>query len=160
MRLIIAAVGKLKDGPERALFARYADRMATAGRAAGIGPLELREIVEGRAANREARMADEAERLLAKTSDAGVRIILDERGTAHTSASFAKLLRDLRERGETSLAFLLGGPDGHAEAARAAAQRIVSLGPMTLPHGLARIVLAEQLYRAGTILTGHPYHRE
>ena len=160
MRLIIAAVGKLKDGPERVLFARYAERMATVARAAGIGPVELREIVEGRAGSSEVRMAEEAERLLAKTRDAGVCILLDERGTAHTSLSFAKLLRDLREHGQASVAFLLGGADGHGDAARQAAQHTLSLGPMTLPHGLARIVLAEQIYRAGTILTGHPYHRD
>ena len=160
MRVIIAAVGKLKDGPERVLYTRYCERIATAGRAAGIGPLELREIVEGRAGSREVRMADEAGRLLAKTSDASVRIVLDERGTAYSSTTFAGLLRDMRERGQHAVAFMLGGADGHGDAARKAAQHTLSLGPMTLPHGLARIVLAEQIYRAGTILAGHPYHRD
>ncbi len=159
MRLVIAAVGKLKDGAERDLYARYADRVAASGRSVALGPLELREINEGKATSLAARTADEADRLLAKSKGAGVSILLDERGKALTSVDFAKLLCKLRDRGESEAAFLLGGPDGHGEKARQAAAVTLSLGPMTLPHGLARIVLAEQIYRATTIVTGHPYHR-
>lgn len=159
MRIVIAAVGKLKDGVERELYARYADRVASSGRSIALGPLDLREIPEGKAAARAVRLVDEAERLLAKAAGASIRILLDETGKAMTSAAFAKLLQNYRDRGEAEVAFLLGGPDGHGEAARAAAQLTLSLGPMTLPHGLARIVLAEQIYRATTILSGHPYHR-
>ena len=160
MRLVIAAIGKLKDGAERELYARYADRVSASGRGLSLGPLELREMPEGKSPARETRMTDEAERLVAKASSASVRILLDEHGRAMSSAAFATLIRDLRDRGESAIAFLLGGPDGHGEPARKAAQLSLSLGPMTLPHGLARVVLAEQIYRATTILAGHPYHRE
>jgi 23S rRNA (pseudouridine1915-N3)-methyltransferase len=159
MRLVIAAVGKLKNGAERELYARYADRVSASGRAIALGPLELREIIEGKAPSAEARMADEAGRLLAKCKGAGITILLDERGKALTSTDFASLLVKARDRGEAEAAFLLGGPDGHGEATRKAARITLSLGPMTLPHGLARIVLAEQIYRATTIVSGHPYHR-
>lgn len=160
MRLVIAAIGKLKDGPERELYARYAGRIAAAGRGVALGPLELRELPEGRAQSRDARMADEAERLIAKSAPATVRILLDERGKPVSSVAFASFVKGLRDRGEGELAFLIGGPDGHGEQARRAAQHTLSLGPMTLPHGLARIVLTEQLYRAITIVSGHPYHRD
>lgn len=158
MRIVIAAVGKLKDA-ERELYARYAERISAAGRGVALGPLETREIAEGKAQGRDARLADEAERLIAKAKSADVLILLDVRGKPCTSAEFARQLRDLRDRGEAEAAFLLGGPDGHGDAARSAARLSLSLGPMTLPHGLARIVLAEQIYRATTILSGHPYHR-
>ncbi|MEQ1715557.1 MAG: 23S rRNA (pseudouridine(1915)-N(3))-methyltransferase RlmH [Hyphomicrobium sp.] len=160
MRIVIAAVGKLKDGAERELCARYIERVASGGRGIGLGPVEVREIPEGRAASMAARAADEAERLLAKTKGTDVRILLDERGKAMTSAAFATLLGNLRDRGVGEVAFILGGPDGHGDTARKAATLLLSLGPMTLPHGLARIVLVEQIYRAATILAGHPYHRE
>lgn len=159
MRLVMAAVGKLKDGAERELYQRYADRIAASGRSLGLAGLDLREIPEGKGQAREARMADEAERLVAKCRDVSVRVLLDERGKALTSAAFSGLVRDWRDRGEGGVAFMLGGPDGHGEPARGAATLVLSLGPMTLPHGLARIVLAEQIYRATTILSGHPYHR-
>jgi 23S rRNA (pseudouridine1915-N3)-methyltransferase len=159
MRLVLAAVGKLKDGAERELYARYADRIQASGRGVGLGAIDLREIAEGKSQTREARMTDEAERLLAKCGDVGIRVAMDEKGKAVTSAQFAELVRGWRDRGESGVAFLVGGPDGHGEPARRAATVSLSLGPMTLPHGLARIVLAEQLYRMTTILAGHPYHR-
>ena len=159
MRLQIIAVGKLKDGPERQLYARYAERIGGAGRGVALGPLELAEINESRAAGAVARMADEAGRLLGKARDANVCVLLDERGKAVSSQAFADILRSFRDRPASSLAFLVGGPDGHGQSARDAADLVLSLGPMTLPHGLARIVLVEQIYRAITILAGHPYHR-
>ncbi len=160
MRLVIAAVGRLKDGPERVLYTRYTERVNATGRGVGLGPIELRELPEGKASSRDARMNDEAERLLARTEPPCWRILLDERGKALTSQAFAHMLRDIRDRGEGTAAFLIGGPDGHGETARQQARQAISLGPMTLPHGLARIVLAEQIYRAVTILSGHPYHRD
>jgi 23S rRNA (pseudouridine1915-N3)-methyltransferase len=158
MRLVIAAVGKLK-GAESELVARYAQRVSGAGRSVALGPLAVQEIPESKTGSRELRMADEAARLLALAKSASVLILLDETGKAMSSTAFAGFLRDLRDRGESEAAFLLGGPDGHGDKARAAARTTLSLGPMTLPHGLARAVLAEQLYRATTILSGHPYHR-
>lgn len=159
MRLVLAAVGKLKDGAERELYARYADRILASGRGVGLGSIDLREISEGKSQSREARLTDEAERLLAKCGDVSLRVSMDEKGRAVTSAQFAELVRVWRDRGEGGVAFLVGGPDGHGEPVRRAATVSLSLGPMTLPHGLARIVLAEQLYRTATILAGHPYHR-
>jgi len=159
MRLVIAAVGKLKDGAERELCARYAERLNAIGRGVALGPLEIHEVPEGKAQARETRLADEAERLLARSRSASYRILLDEHGKGLTSTQLSDLLRKLRDSGESEVAFLIGGPDGHGDAVRQTSAMSISLGPMTLPHGLARIVLAEQLYRTATILAGHPYHR-
>ncbi|MGE3064416.1 MAG: 23S rRNA (pseudouridine(1915)-N(3))-methyltransferase RlmH [Hyphomicrobiaceae bacterium] len=159
MRLVLAAVGRLKEDADRALFARYWDRLAQSGRRIGIGPLRLFETAEGRAQEAAVRQADEAQRLLKGIGQASVLVALDERGRALDSAGFAGFVRARRDAGATTLAFAIGGPDGHGAALLDAAQETLSLGPMTLPHGLARIVLAEQLYRAATIIAGHPYHR-
>jgi 23S rRNA (pseudouridine1915-N3)-methyltransferase len=159
MRIVIAAVGRLKDGPERELFERYRDRLEAAGRALGWGSVQVIEIPESRAAGRAARQSEEAERLLSKIEGVDTRIALDESGKSLSSEAFANLLRREREKGTQALAFLIGGPDGHGHEVEAAADVSLSLGAMTLPHMLARVVLAEQLYRAATILTGHPYHR-
>lgn len=159
MRLILAAIGRLKDGAERDLYERYAERLAASGRALAIGPLALAELPESRAQTADLRKADEAQRLLAAAKPAEARIVLTETGKSLTSEAFARLLAQHRDNGVSALALLIGGPDGHGEAALAGASLKLSLGAMTLPHGLARVVLAEQLYRATTILSGHPYHR-
>lgn len=159
MRITIAAIGRLKAGPERDLLARYCERIEAIGRSVALTPLRLIELAESRAGSIAARSADEAARLLEKTSDTGFKITLDERGKAMTSAAFAELLRARRDQGVAGIAFLIGGADGHGLSALSAANLTLSLGPMTLPHGLARIVIAEQIYRAATILSGHPYHR-
>ena len=158
MRFIVAAVGRLKDA-ERDLYERYAGRFDALGRSHALGPLALAEIGEGRGATPELRKADEAGRLLKAAGGADVCLALDETGRAMSSEAFASLLEKRRDGGCKTLAFLIGGPDGHGAAALEAATVKLSLGPMTLTHGLARIVLAEQLYRAATILAGHPYHR-
>jgi 23S rRNA (pseudouridine1915-N3)-methyltransferase len=159
MRLIIAAVGKLKEGAERELLARYRDRFAALGKGLGLAPVAWHEMAESRAADVDRRRAEEGAALLKLARDADFIIALDERGKMLTSAAFAQRLGRLREQGTACAALLLGGPDGLAPAVREAAQLTLALGAMTLPHGLARIVLAEQLYRAATILAGHPYHR-
>lgn len=159
MRLLIAAVGRLKDGPERALYLKYAKRIDDAGRSVALGPLTLAELPEGRQGSVTQRRADEAARLAAAAESADFTVLLDEGGKTFGSDAFARLLALRRDEGRRATAFLIGGPDGHGDGARASAQLRLSLGPMTLPHGLARIVLAEQLYRAATILSGHPYHR-
>ncbi len=160
MKCLIAAVGRLKDSGERELFDRYGGRFDQAGRAIGLGPLTVTEFPESRKPVTAERKAEEAARLIAATDGPSVaRIVLDERGKPEDSAAFAHRLGRLRDDGFATVAFLLGGPDGHGEAALGAASVRLSLGPMTLPHGLARVVLAEQLYRAVTILSGHPYHR-
>lgn len=159
MRLLIAAVGRLKDGADRELADRYLDRLGALGRSHGLVPDKIVEIPESRGADAQARRAEEAQRLLEAARACPVRIVLDERGASMSSVAFAGLVRDERDAGAKGLAFLIGGPDGHGEAAREGARLVLSLGPMTLPHGLARIVLVEQLYRAATIIAGHPYHR-
>lgn len=159
MRILLAAVGRLKVGAERQLYEHYAARFEAAGRGQGLGPLRLTELPEGRSSERDARTSDEAQRLMAAVADASVRIALDERGKALGSEEFARLLARFRDDGTKSLAFLIGGPDGHHGTVQGAATLRLSLGAMTLPHGLARVVLVEQIYRAATILSGHPYHR-
>ncbi len=158
MRLILAAVGRLKDA-ERELCERYVERFDAAGRALKLGPVQISEISESRAATPELRKAEEAQRLLKAASGADMTVALDSAGRAMASEAFARWLAGQRDGGARTLAFLIGGPDGHGDEALVAAKLRLSLGVMTLPHGLARIVLAEQLYRAATILSGHPYHR-
>jgi 23S rRNA (pseudouridine1915-N3)-methyltransferase len=159
MRLIIAAVGRLKDGAERELLARYRDRFDGMAKRLGLGPVAWHEVAESRAATAAKRCSEEGLSLLRLARDADVVVALDERGKCLTSEAFARLLSRARDDGAGVLAVLVGGPDGLAEEVRKAAHVKLSLGTMTLPHGLARIVLAEQLYRAATILAGHPYHR-
>jgi 23S rRNA (pseudouridine1915-N3)-methyltransferase len=159
MRLIISAIGKLKDGGERDLYERYATRLDQAGRGVALSPLTLNEFPESKLASSDLRKADEAARLLKTTGEAQVVVVLDETGRQYASEAFANLLGKHRDGGAKAMAFLIGGADGHGDGALKAATFKLSLGAMTLPHGLARVVLAEQLYRAATILAGHPYHR-
>jgi 23S rRNA (pseudouridine1915-N3)-methyltransferase len=158
MRLIVAAVGRLKDA-ERELCERYTKRFDAAGRGLGLGPLTISELSESRATGGEARKADEATRLLKAAGAAEVRVVLDEGGKALSSDAFAKWIAQRRDAGAKGMAFLIGGPDGQGPLAVDGAALKLSLGAMTLPHGIARAVLIEQLYRAATILSGHPYHR-
>jgi 23S rRNA (pseudouridine1915-N3)-methyltransferase len=159
MRILIVTVGKLKDGEERGIVDRYTKRFDQAGKSLGLGPLKIVELMESRSASSEARKADEAERILKAAAAATLKIALDESGRHYPSGVFAKLLNQQADSGVKTCAFLVGGPDGHGEAVLKAAHFQLSLGAMTLPHGLARAVLTEQLYRAATILSGHPYHR-
>ena len=159
MRLLIAAVGKLKQGAERELCAHYLARAEALGRSLSLSPLASIELAESRAATDNARKTAEAEALLAKVPAAHALVCLDPGGKMLSSEELAGALADFRDGGTAGLAFLIGGADGLGQAARERADLVLSLGPMTLPHGLARIVLAEQLYRAMTILAGHPYHR-
>jgi 23S rRNA (pseudouridine1915-N3)-methyltransferase len=159
MRLLIAAVGKLKQGPERELFAHYLGRAEAIGRKIGLAPLSVIEVAEAKSATAQARMEAEAQTLLAKIPSSHKLICLDRGGDQLGSEEFAQTLAKFRDGGAQGLAFLIGGADGLGLTASYRANRVLSLGPMTLPHGLVRIVLAEQIYRAETILVGHPYHR-
>ncbi|KUO67893.1 MAG: 50S rRNA methyltransferase [Alphaproteobacteria bacterium BRH_c36] len=159
MRFTIAAIGRLKEGPDRAQLERYAKLLGGLGRSCNLGPLQIVELAEGRGQSVALRCRDESQRLLAASSFADQRILLDERGRTHSSERFAELIGRLRDGGTREIAFLLGGADGHGAEARAATDDTLALSHFTLPHGLARIVLTEQLYRAVTILAGHPYHR-
>ncbi|MEM7191342.1 MAG: 23S rRNA (pseudouridine(1915)-N(3))-methyltransferase RlmH [Pseudomonadota bacterium] len=160
MRLLIAAVGKLKSGPERSLCAHYLGRADALGRQVGLSPLSVIELAEARTADAAMRRAAEAKALISKLPSGFTIICLDPAGRQLSSEAFARDLTARRDKADDAgLAFVLGGADGLGEDLRDRAQLLLSLGPMTLPHGLARIVLAEQLYRAMTILAGHPYHR-
>ncbi len=159
MRLRLAAIGRLKDSGEVELVGRYQKRIEQTGRAIALGPLTIAELPEARHSESEKRKTDEAARLLAAIARADRLIALDERGKLLTSEDFARLVQTARDEGAREMAFLIGGPDGHGANARASADLVLSLSPMTLPHGLARVVLVEQLYRALTIISGHPYHR-
>jgi 23S rRNA (pseudouridine1915-N3)-methyltransferase len=159
MRLLIVAVGRLKQGPERDLCEHYLGRAETAGRKLALSPVTAIEVPESRGPTPAARMAAEALVMLGRVPASHKLICLDREGEQLGSADFARLLREFRDNGIPGLAFLVGGAEGLAPEVLNRADKRLSLGPMTLPHGLARIVLAEQLYRAATILAGHPYHR-
>lgn len=158
MRLGLLCVGRLKAGPEREIYARYASRIA-ALRNLGFAGLDLQEIDESKARSPAERMAQEGAGLLAAAPAGAGLVVFDERGRAASSADFARLLESERDRGVKALAFVIGGAEGLAPAVRERAQAVFSFGAMTLPHQLVRILVAEQIYRAMTILSGHPYHR-
>jgi len=158
MKLLICAVGRLKAGPERDLVARYAERLTAIGRGLALGPLDIVEIDESRARRPEDRKSEEADKLLAAAGSAVV-VALDETGPSIASEAFAQRIGAWRDRGAASLAFLIGGADGHGKAVMDHSTLVLSFGRMTWPHQIARILLAEQLYRAATIIAGHPYHR-
>ena len=160
MRISLICVGRLKPGPERELFVRYEKRFAQIGRQVGFNPLKSIELPESRNAQASARQAEEARSILSKCSHDAELAILDERGASLTSAEFAEWFGGRREASISELCFVIGGPDGHGDSVKKAAKITLCLGAMTLSHGLARVVLSEQLYRAATILAGHPYHRE
>lgn len=158
MDISFLAIGRLK-GPEQELCDRYIKRIGEMGRPLGIGKCSLVVMNEGRADSTSSRKKQEAEALLKKIADKAVLIALDEHGKTLNSQKFSKLVADIRDRGAPELVFVLGGPDGHGEALLQRADIKLSLSAMTMPHGLARAVLGEQVYRALTILGNHPYHR-
>ena len=155
MKITVVAVGRLKSGPERMLVEDYLARAEVGGRRLGLGPFRLVEIDERKARDAAAQSA----RLIEVIPPGASALALDERGEALPSVAFARLLGRLRDEGRSEAVFLIGGAEGHTEALRERADRVLSFGPMTWPHLLARVMLAEQLYRATTILGGLPYHR-
>lgn len=159
MRLTIAAIGKMKAGPESALAERYLDRLAKSGASLGLDYSGLQDHSESRAGTAAERKRDEAARLLAGLPEKAVLFVLDETGKTLSSEEFSAELARLRDEGVRDLGLVIGGPDGLDPELRSKARLVLSLGRMTWPHQVARILLAEQLYRATTILSGHPYHR-
>lgn len=159
MRIGLVAVGRMKDGPERSLMSRYLDRAAATGKHLGLTGFAVTEIAESRAASADARKAEEARAISAAIPEKAVTVALDERGKALSSAGFASKVEAWRDMGRPSLAFVIGGADGLAPDIRKSAELVLSFSPMTWPHQIVRIMAAEQLYRATTILSGHPYHR-
>jgi 23S rRNA (pseudouridine1915-N3)-methyltransferase len=155
MRIVLAAIGRLNRTPEAELARSWAERATAAGRSLGLGPVEVVEI-EPRKPGR----AAEGEALLEAAGEGAFIVVCDERGEAMASRKFAEKIGALRDRGERRLVFLIGGADGHSEEVRAAAHLKLAFGPQTWPHALVRAMLAEQVYRAVTILAGSPYHRD
>ncbi len=159
MRISIHAVGRLKRGPEAELCNRYLDRLSKAGPGLGLEFAGLRETAESRARTAQNRRGEEAEKLLSVLERGSSLILLDETGKNVGSEAFTGMVGGMRDDGVRDCMFAIGGPDGHDASLRSAARFTISFGKLTWPHQLARVMLAEQLYRMTTILAGHPYHR-
>ncbi len=155
MHLDILAVGRMKPGPEQDLFEDYRTRIDRTGRPLSLGPLGLIEIDERKARSK----ADQSTALLGKVPDGAISVALDERARPAASEDLARELARWRDDGRSRVCFLIGGADGHDASLRKDADLLLSFGPMVWPHMLVRVMLAEQLYRAASILAGTPYHR-
>ncbi|MDG2528400.1 23S rRNA (pseudouridine(1915)-N(3))-methyltransferase RlmH [Caulobacter endophyticus] len=154
MKITILTVGKLGRMVEAQLALDYASRATASGRALALGPVEILEVEA-----RKPGKAAEAEVLRPHLEGAYV-IACDEHGKVHTSRAFAGRLERLRDDGQRRIVFLIGGADGLDPSILAQANELLAFGPQTWPHALARAMLAEQIYRAATILGGSPYHRD
>ena len=159
MRIVVAAVGRLKQGPERELAERYRKRAADAGRSVGLNAFDIVEIKESRAGDAARRMLEESIAIANIVPDRAVTVILDERGENMSSAVIAGRLQDWQRQDKPAVVFIIGAADGLAPSLREKASLAIAFGKATWPHQLIRIMLLEQLYRAVTILAGHPYHR-
>ncbi len=153
MHIILAAIGKLKkNSPEYELMSKYLKRTKWS--------VEIKEYEEKKALSGEALKNAEADLLLSGIPEKAKVVVLDERGDTLSSREFANKLRTWQNNGSDTVAFLIGGADGHGKSVKESADLTLSFGRMTLPHFLMRVVLSEQIYRAQTILDGHPYHRD
>ena len=155
MKLHLCAVGRIRTGPERALVDDYVTRFDRTGRALGLGPLVEHEVEDKRGGGMEA----EADLLARAVPNGALLAVLDERGRVLSSPEFADQLAKWRDGGRQDVAFVIGGADGIAPSLRDKADFSLSFGRMVWPHMMVRVMLAEQLYRAATILGGGPYHR-
>lgn len=158
MQVRIAAVGRLRDGPMRALLDDYAGRIEATGRPLGFPRLDICEVEAPKGLSGAARRRSESE-LLAGAAGEAERVILDERGENLSSDALARRLERWRDGGARRVAFLIGGAEGHDPSLLASPHLALAFGKATFPHLLVRVMLAEQIYRAMTILAGHPYHR-
>ena len=159
MRVLVLAVGRMKS-VESELAARYQKRAAQAGRNIGIRSFEIIEIKESRASESERRKLEESIAIANLIPEGAALVLLDERGESLSSATFAERLAQWRDGGQPAVCFVIGGADGLAETLRERSRATLSFGNATWPHQMVRIMLLEQLYRAVTILSGHPYHRD
>ena len=155
MRLHLCAVGRLRAGPERALVDDYLSRTDRTGRPLGLGPVTEHEVED----KKRGGMSAEGLLLAKVVPDGAALCVLDERGKTLSSPEFAQALATWRDAGRQDAAFVIGGADGVDPALRQRADLMISFGQMVWPHMLVRVMLAEQLYRAATILGGGPYHR-
>ena len=159
MRLLVIAVGRLKQGPERELAERYRERFDDIGRKLGFRGLEIHELPESRARDANTRISEEAAAISAVIPPKSVLVALDERGDNLDSGAFARNLARWRDDQAANTIFTIGGADGLSPELRRKANLKVAFGAATWPHQIVRVLLLEQLYRAATILAGHPYHR-
>jgi 23S rRNA (pseudouridine1915-N3)-methyltransferase len=159
MRLVVISIGRLKQGPERELAERYRERFGDIARKLGFRGLEIHEIAESRARDAATRISEEAAAISAAIPDKSVLVALDEHGDNIDSDRFARHLGRWRDEGIANTIFAIGGADGLSPDLRRKAKLCVAFGSATWPHQMVRVMLLEQIYRAATILAGHPYHR-
>jgi 23S rRNA (pseudouridine1915-N3)-methyltransferase len=159
MRIVVAAIGRLKQGPERELAERYRKRAADAGRSAGLNAVDIVEIKESRAGDAARRTLEESIAVANLIPERAISVILDARGKSLSSEAFAGRLHEWRQQDKPAVVFIIGAADGLASSLKEKASLAIAFGVATWPHQLIRIMLLEQLYRAVTILAGHPYHR-
>ena len=159
VRLVVISIGRLKQGPERELAERYRERFDDIGRKLGFRGLEIHEIPESRARDAATRIAEEATAITAAMPSKSVLVALDERGDNIDSAAFARHLGRWRDDQVAHTIFVIGGADGLSPDLRRRANLRIAFGSATWPHQMVRVMLLEQVYRAATILAGHPYHR-
>ncbi|MFC7048258.1 23S rRNA (pseudouridine(1915)-N(3))-methyltransferase RlmH [Emcibacter nanhaiensis] len=152
MQIRIIAVGRLKKGPELDLIETFVKRTPW--------PVSVTEVEEKRPIKGAERMAREADLLLAAIPDDAYVIALDERGKDMRSPQFAEILERLQDDGRQCVTFVIGGAEGYGPGVKERADRLLSFGKMTWPHMMVRLMLTEQIYRASTILAGHPYHKD
>ena len=155
MKVHICAVGRLRAGPEKTLIDDYLKRFDRTGRGLSLGPVSVLEVDDRKGGG----MAGEAALLRRALPQGAVICALDERGTVETSPKFARRIEGWRDTGCSDLAFVIGGADGIEPSLRQEADHLLSLGAMVWPHMMVRVMLAEQLYRVASILSGGPYHR-
>ena len=159
MKIVVVSIGRLKQGPERELAERYRERFEDVGRKLGFRGLEIHEIPESRARDAATRIAEEAAAISALIPEKYVLVALDERGKSIDSAAFALQLGRWRDEGVANTIFTIGGADGLSPDLQRKAKLRIAFGAATWPHQIVRVMLLEQIYRAATILAGHPYHR-
>ncbi|MBV9549028.1 MAG: 23S rRNA (pseudouridine(1915)-N(3))-methyltransferase RlmH [Alphaproteobacteria bacterium] len=159
MRLWILAVGHAKGTSEGALVEDFVSRAQKMGRGMGFAAVTVEELSVSKARDAAGRIKEECQRLADRVPDGAHVVLLDAKGKGMTSEDFADFLGALRDAGTRDLAFVIGGPDGLGALPGKKSGRSLAFGPQTWPHLLARALLAEQVYRAMTILAGHPYHR-
>jgi 23S rRNA (pseudouridine1915-N3)-methyltransferase len=159
MRLLVVAIGRLKQGPERELAERYRERFDDIGRKLGFRGLEIHEIPESRARDAASRIAEEATAISAAIPARSVLVALDAGGDNIDSAAFARHLGQWKDQSVANNVFIIGGADGLSPELRRKAKLSIAFGSATWPHQMVRVMLLEQVYRAATILAGHPYHR-
>ena len=174
MRLVVVSIGRLKQGPEQELAERYRERFEDIGRKLGFRGLAVHEIPESRARDTAIRMSEEAAAIAAAVPEKSVLVALDDRGLlaqaerlvaldehgkSIDSAAFARQLGQWRDEGIANTIFAIGGADGLSPDLQRKAKLRIAFGSATWPHQMVRVMLLEQIYRAATILAGHPYHR-